>query len=249
MQALPTDDLLAEFAVGHLVHPAPAPSWNVAPTDRVSIVIERVDAQVGTDTVALRELRVARWGLVPHWAKDRAMGARMINARSETITERPAFTAAAARRRCLIPANGYFEWMTSGPAVATRRSAAKTPYYLHDPHHEVLALAGLYEIWRDPALPDDHPAALLWTCTVITRAAPDALGHIHDRTPVVVPAHLRDDWLDCADRRTETARELLAEIPPPRLEPREVGPAVGSVRNNSPQLIQPAEARLPDQLF
>lgn len=239
MLATSTDDLLAEFGVQHVVHPAPAPSWNVAPTDPVAMVTERRggDASIGSGPV--RELRTARWGLVPHWAKQRSAGLSMINARAETLATKPAFRAAAARRRCLVPANGYYEW--SGP------ERIKTPYFLHGAHGEILAMAGLYEIWRDPALPDDHPDRLLWTVAVVTRAAPDALGHIHDRSPVVVPGDLRDDWLDCAGAAPDV-QDLLAAIPPPNLVPRQVGRAVGNVRNNGPSLIEPAAAA-PGSLF
>jgi putative SOS response-associated peptidase YedK len=138
------------------------------------------------------------------------------------------------RRRCLVPANGYYEWAGSG--------RAKTPFYLHDADDAVLAMAGLFEIWRDPALPDDHPDSLLRTVAVITRAAPDSLGHIHDRSPVVVPRDLRADWLDCTQADGPGVTELLAVIPPPSLVPREVGSAVGNVRNNGPSLIEPAPA-------
>jgi putative SOS response-associated peptidase YedK len=244
--ATSTDDLQREFEIEHLVNPMPAPSWNVAPTDPVAMVTERrasggpTAAEGSVGTAGVRELRTARWGLVPHWATDRSIGPKMINARSETVASKPAFRAAAARRRCLVPANGYYEWSGSG--------SAKTPFYLHDADDAVLAMAGLYEIWRDPELPEDHPDRLLWTVTVITRAAPDSLGHIHDRSPVAVPRDLRSDWLDCWQPDGPSATELLAAIPPPRLVPREVGRAVGNVRNNDPSLIEPAEV-VPDALF
>lgn len=242
MLASSTDYLLSEFEILHLVHPAPVPSWNIAPSQQVAMVTERAAEPAAADPS--RELRPARWGLVPYWARDRSSGLTMINARSETVTSKPAYRAAATRRRCLVPADGYYEWAGSG--------RGKTPYYLHDAHDAVLAMAGLYEIWRDPALPEDHPDRLLWTVSVITRAAPDALGHIHDRSPVVVPRDLRADWLDCSAAEAETAgsdvTELLAAIPPPSLVPREVGRAVGNVRNNDPSLIQPAEAA-PAALF
>lgn len=244
-----TDDLLAEFDAQQVIGDDLPPSWNVAPTDPVRIVTERAASVAsasgvgdGGDVVSLpgptRQLRTVRWGLVPSWAKDAAAAARMINARSETVGVKPSFKAAAARRRCLVPADGYYEWAVSG--------GRKTPYFLHGVDGELLAMAGLYEIWRDPTVPDDDPARLLWTCTVITRPAPDALGHIHDRSPVVVPHHLRDAWLDCDGSGADfgsgaaEAEALLAAMPPPRLVPREVGAAVGNIRNNSPSLIAPA---------
>ena len=143
-----------------------------------------------------------RWGLVPNWSKDRTGGAKMINARSETVASKPAFKRAAGRRRCLVPANGYYEWQRDG--------GRKLAHFLSAPDERLIAMAGLYEIWRDDTLPDDDPAAWLWTCTVITRPATDALGHIHDRCPVLVPDGLRGRWLDCSSGDAATAAELLA---------------------------------------
>lgn len=265
--AYSTDDLRSEFEVSHVVEPDLAPSWNVAPTQQVRIITEQYDddgpipggeRDAALGNASIRQLRTARWGLVPHWAKDRSIGQKMINARSETVAVKPAFRAAAARRRCLIPANGYYEWMVDsadGRSGGTGKGGrgGKIPYYLHDPDDTVLAMAGLFEVWRDQSVPEDHPDHLLLTTTVITRAAPDALGHIHDRSPVVVPRDLRGDWLDCGPIDSDGgskagsgvgggalgAAELLAAIPPPTLVPREVGKAVGNVRNNAPSLIEP----------
>jgi putative SOS response-associated peptidase YedK len=179
----------------------------------------------------IRQLRTARWGLVPSWAKSRSGGAKMINARSETVTSKPAFKAAAARRRCLAPSLGYYEWKTE--------DGRKIPYFLHDPSGHILGMAGLYEIWRDDSLPEDDPNRWLWTCTIITRPASDTLGHIHDRCPVLVPPELRESWLDCTDDDPRLAARLLTEMPEPHLEPREVSRAVNSVKNNGPELIDP----------
>lgn len=234
-------ELQAEFAAAHVVGPDPRPSWNVAPTQQVRIVAERLAEP--TDDAPRREIFTASWGLVPHWAKDRSIGTRMINARSETVAEKPAFRAAAVRRRCLVPADGYYEWMPT--------AGRKIPYFLHAPDDGILAMAGLYEVWRDPEVQGDNDAAaLVWTCTVITRAAPDALGHIHDRSPVIVPRLLWSEWLDCVGSNKGDVGALLAEIPSPQLVPREVGPLVGNVRNNSPALIEPARpAPGPEQMF
>jgi putative SOS response-associated peptidase YedK len=158
----------------------------------------------------------------------------MINARIETVTQKPAFKTAAARRRCLIPALGYYEWQ--------RRDGGKTAYFLRDPGDTLLAMAGLYEFWRDPELADDDPARWLVTCTVITQQASDLLGEIHERNPVVVPPELRAAWLDCSSGQLDIATELLDQIPPARLRPYPVSPAVGNVRNNGPDLIEPVDA-------
>jgi putative SOS response-associated peptidase YedK len=227
-------DLAAEFDVGATFGDDLPPSWNIAPTDPVRAVVERAKRLVEgepADEPPQRQLRTMRWGLVPSWAKDRKIGARMINARTETITEKPAFKAAAARRRCLLPASGYFEWENT--------ALGKIPYYLHGPDERPLAFAGLYELWRDHQLADDDPDRWLWSCTVITQAAPDSLGHIHDRSPVIVPPEMWPAWLDCSRDDPEVARRLLEDIPLQPLRPRVVSTAVNSVKNNGPALIEP----------
>src|SRR5581483_3133792 len=113
---------------------------------------------------AQRQLRVVRWGLVPYWAKDPSVGSRMINARSETVAEKPAFRRAFARRRCLLPADGFYEWQQ----VEENGKKRKQPYYIYRSDGRALAFAGLYELWRDPGVPDDHENAWLWTATIIT---------------------------------------------------------------------------------
>lgn len=227
-----TDNLYDEFDLDTVVGEDLPPSWNVAPTDAVRMVVER--AAHGADAVdaPLRQLRTARWGLVPSWSRDAKGGARMINARIETVTEKPAFKSAAARRRCLLPALGYYEWR--------KTENGKVPYFLHDPDGDTLAMAGLYELWRDPGRADDDPLRWLWTCTIITQQATDLLGAIHDRNPVNVAPDMRAAWLDCSDDDPAVARRLLDELPPARLAPYVVSPAVGNVANNGPELIEPA---------
>jgi putative SOS response-associated peptidase YedK len=214
---------LRDFQVASVVDPEPEPSWNIAPTDPARVVLERV-----VDDQPDRQLRTLRWGLVPSWAKDRKIAARLINARSETVLDKPAFKAAAARRRCLVPADGYYEWM--------KTVERKVPTYLHG--DGVLSFAGLYEIWRDPAAEDDW----VWSYTIITCTTQDALGHIHDRSPVVLPHDLRSAWLDPSVTDPGTVRDLLASVPPPVLDSYEVSTAVNSVRNNGPGLITPVTA-------
>jgi putative SOS response-associated peptidase YedK len=225
-------DLTEEFDIEEITGADVGPSWNVAPTDPVRVIIERPPRE-DREAAAQRQLVTARWGLVPSWSKDRKGGARMINARIETVTAKPAFKTAAARRRCLVPALGYYEWQQT--------DEGKIPHFLHDPDGELLAMAGLYELWPDPALDKEDPDRWLWTCTIITQQATDVLGEIHDRNPVVVPPGLRAEWLDCSGADVDAASALLARIPEARLEPYVVGPAVGNVRNNGPELIEPAE--------
>ena len=210
-------DLVDAFGVQEPPEEELAPSFNVAPTDPVPVVLVRE----GT-----RRLRVARWGLVPSWAKDAKGAARLINARSETVADKPAFRAAYERRRCLVPADGYYEWKQEG--------ARKQPYYLTTHDRSPLAMAGLYEIW---AAPD---GTRLWTCTVITTSAPDELGEIHDRTPLLVPAAAWARWLD--PEVPDPGRDLLTPGVPGVLDAWPVSPAVGNVRNDGPELVEPLAA-------
>ena len=189
----------------------------------------------------VRELRVVRWGLVPSWAKDISIGSRMINARAETVSEKPAFRNAFARRRCLLPADGYYEWQqlpagTKGP---------KQPYFICRPDHGPLAFAGIYELWRDRSLPEGDPAAWLWTAAVITTTAPDELGEIHDRMPMVIDRASWGDWLDPANTDAADVRALLAPAAAYGLMSYPVSLAVNSVRNNGPELVKEAEPVLP----
>lgn len=225
-------DLVEEFEVEDVVGEQLPPSWNVAPTQDVRVVLDRPPRE--DDTEARRQLRTLRWGLVPSWAKDLSIGSRMINARAESITEKPAFRKAASRRRCLVPADGYYEWQQSagrGP---------KTPYFLHAPDGSPLAFAGLFEMWRDPTKADDDPTRWVWTVAVVTTTASDVLGEIHDRTPLLVPRELRDAWLDPQLTDPEAVRGLVASIPEPHLQPDVVGRAVNDVRNDGPELVEPA---------
>jgi putative SOS response-associated peptidase YedK len=208
------DDLVSHFRVEEPPEEVLPPSYNVAPTDPVYAVMERHEHRV---------LKVVRWGLVPSWAKDPKGGARFINARRETVAEKPAFRAAYQRRRCLVPADGYFEWQQQG--------GHKQPYFLAARDRSPLAMAGLYEVWKGP---DEQ---LLWTCTVITTEAADELGHIHDRTPLLVPPEAWDRWLDPSVE--DPGDDLLVPGTPGVLDAWPVPPAVGNVKNNGPELVEP----------
>jgi putative SOS response-associated peptidase YedK len=261
-------ELLEEFRVerDRVSEPLQA-DYNVAPTKRVYAVVSRVSppgdgpdsspadskaraadsaasALAGTGApAAQRELRVVRWGLVPSWAKDRSIGSRMINARAETVHSKPAFRRAFARRRCLLPADGYYEWQQPEGA-----GGVKQPYFITRGDGGPLAFAGLYELWRDPALPPDDELSWLWTATIITTSAPDELGHIHDRMPMVIQPDNWADWLDPAIGDTADVMPLLVPAAAQGLTSYPVSTAVNSVRNNGPQLIervQPADAGQP----
>jgi putative SOS response-associated peptidase YedK len=214
-----------------------APSWNVAPTDPVYAVLER---PAHDDGPVRRQLRALRWGLVPSWAKDPRSGARMINARVETVHEKPAYRRAFAKRRCLLPADGFYEWdPVTDPATGKVR---KQPYFIHPDDGQIMAMAGLYEYWRDPDVKaDDDPDAWLVTCTIITTEATDAAGRIHPRMPLGLTPDHYDTWLDPAHQDTADLRALLTQPAGGRLDTRRVNPAVNSVRNNGPELLDAAD--------
>ncbi len=207
----------------------PEPSYNVAPTDRVAIVLDSAKTEPPT-----RRLEAARWGLVPSWAKDPSIGAKAINARSEEVEAKPMFRQALLSRRAVIPASGYYEWKTEGEV--------KTPYFVHPADDAPLLFAGLYEWWKDASKAEDDASRWLLSFTILTRSAVGALGSIHDRMPLFIDADYADVWLDPT---TENVGDLLdatidaAPLIVDGLSMREVGRAVGNVRNNGPQLIAP----------
>jgi putative SOS response-associated peptidase YedK len=192
-------------------------------------VVERVLPGAVEPTRALRSMR---WGLVPSWAATPKVGARMINARVETVLEKPSFRSAVTKRRLVVPADGYFEWQ--------QVAGGKVPTFLRRPGTG-LSFAGLYELWRDPSKGADDPQRWLFTYTILTTRAPDALGHIHDRSPVVVPDELLDAWLDPAVTDSDTVRDLLASMPEPHLVPHPVGRDVNNVANNGLHLVEPVD--------
>ena len=209
------DDIASAFGIhDEGVDAPPAPDWNVAPTKPAAMVLVRTQTRVLTH---------ARWGLVPSWASDPSVGVRMINARIETVAEKPAFRDALVARRCLLPADGWYEW-------TTRPDGSRQPYYLTPPDGRVLALAGLWEVWRDA-----EGRALVST-TILTGPAPSDLATIHDRAPVVLDGDAWRDWLDPdGDPRT-----LLRPTPSGVVVAHPVSPLVGDVRENGAHLVEPA---------
>jgi putative SOS response-associated peptidase YedK len=218
------------------------PAFNVAPTDPVAAVLTRRPRAEGSEGGGRgepsRRLTVLRWGLVPSWAKDRKIAARLINARLETVAEKPAFRRAFATRRCLLPADGYYEWT----APESGGKGPKQPWLLRPGDGSVLALAGLYEIWRDPA---DGDAPLLWTSTVITTEAVDEAGRVHDRMPMLVEPQAWSAWLDPDVDDPDALRGVLRPAAAGRLEVVPVSTAVNDVRADGPELVRPLPARDP----
>jgi putative SOS response-associated peptidase YedK len=214
------------------------PDYNVAPTKNVVAVVQRhprdAEGTPDPDTTE-RSLRVVRWGLVPSWAKDVKGGARMINARSESAAEKPAFRRALAARRCLLPADGWYEWQ--------RGEDHKQPYYTHHRDGSSLALAGLWEYWKPKDDPEGRYPDGLVTAAVLTTSAVGVLTQVHDRMPLVLPPSAWDAWLDPdTDAAADTVASLLAPPSPDlvaTLEIRPVSAQVNSVRNNGPELLDP----------
>jgi putative SOS response-associated peptidase YedK len=226
------DDLAAEFEAEDALGSALRPDYNIAPTDLVPVVVERHRSGDPSGPV-VRQLRAARWGLVPSWASDTTRAAKLINARAETVTTLPAFRSAVRRRRCLVPADGWYEWapLPDGPG--------KQPTYLTPRSGEVIAFAGLYEIWG--------PDRLL-TSSIVTTAAAGALVAVHHRMPLMLPRRSWAAWLDPS--RTEVEDLLVPDLAlVDAMELRPVGPAVGSVTNDGPALIERAVPEEQPTLF
>jgi putative SOS response-associated peptidase YedK len=230
------DDLEVEFeAILADGAPQVPADYNVAPTDPVYAVRTRKPKDV--DQPPYRELSVVSWGLVPSWAKDRKIGSKMFNARVESVTDKPAFRKAFERRRALIPADGWYEWMVTGEGA---KGAGKQPYFMAPLDGSVLAFAGLWEIWGTK--PD-----LLLTCTVITIPAVGPLAEIHDRMPFVLRRDRWDAWLDPAEQDPDTLLDPTPLEVVEALERRPVGPEVGNVKNNGPELVQRIDLGRADQ--
>jgi putative SOS response-associated peptidase YedK len=195
--------------------------YNVAPTQDVPAVRP---AKAGG-----RELAMLRWGLIPAWAKDEDIGARLINARGETAAELPSFRAAFRRRRCLVAADGFYEWRKAG-------KGPKQPFLVELADGRPFAFAGLWERW-DKA-PDGRP---LETCTIITTRANELLAPIHDRMPVILPPADYDAWLDVEGTGVEAAKALLRPYPAAAMAAHPVSPRVNNARNDDAACL----ARLP----
>jgi putative SOS response-associated peptidase YedK len=227
--------LAAEFdAIDGLGDDAPRPDHNVAPTKSVVSVVTRHprDAEgMPEPEVTERGLRVMRWGLIPHWAKDKSIGARMINARADTAPGKPAFKSSLAKRRCLIPADGWYEWKRDGKA--------KQPYFMTRTDGRSLAFAGLWSTWHEPGA--DPDAAPLISCAVLTTDAVAKLTDIHDRMPLLLA---QDDWARWLDPDLAATDDITALLSAPdlaavdALELRPVSTKVNSVRNNGPELVE-----------
>lgn len=223
VQALDPADYAAYFGADLAVPERLDPSYNVAPTDRIYAVAEHEGARL---------LGTFRWGLVPFWAKDARIGSRHINARAETLAVRPAFKDSLAHKRCIIPADGFYEWQK-------RASGGKLPHYVHHPASP-LGLAGLWAAWRNP---DD--GRRLTTCTIITTDPNELLRPIHNRMPVVLAPEHWDRWLGRDLIDPDEVAGLLRPAPEGLLRAHPVSTLVNDVGNNYPECIAPLEGPLP----
>jgi len=195
--------------------------WNVAPTLDVYAVATGSDGE--------RRLGSFRWGLVPWFAKDATGGAKMINARAETVADKPAFRRALERRRCILPADGFYEWLRTGKE--------RLPQLFTAGDDSVLAFAGLWEVWRPKDDPDAEP---LRTCTIITTSANATMRPIHDRMPVVLPPDVWDRWLDPSPLPVAELTSLLVPAPDGLLVRRPVSTRVNNVKNEGAELLSSA---------
>lgn len=217
------------------------PDFNVAPTRQVFTVVERHprdDEGTPDPTRTERSLRQMKWGLVPHWAKDPSIGSRMINSRADSAATKPAFRTSLKHRRCLLPAEGWYEWKRDGKL--------KQPFFMTRTDGQSLAFAGLWATWRPKDAADDEPP--LVTCSVITTDAIGEIAEVHDRMPLLLAP---SDWQRWLDPDVEDVAEILATPPSLQLvdavELRPVSDQVNNVRNNGPQLMDRVEPDEPAQ--
>lgn len=222
VSSTPPDELARYFGASLAAEQLLGPDFNVAPTREVLTVVEDETS---------RSLGLSRWGLIPFWAKDAAIGNKMINARAETVATKNAFRTAFARKRCIIPADGFYEWTKeAGQKV-------KQPWFIHRPDGEPFAFAGLWETWRGP----DRDQEPVRTCTIITGAANEPMSAIHDRMPVILPPSAWDTWLDPSVQDTELLGRFLVPAPPELITFHAVSTEVNNARNQGAHLLDPVE--------
>ncbi len=224
MSSSPPDELAAYFGVDQVAETALEPNYNVAPTQDVYAVVEDEGE---------RHLDAFFWGLVPSWAKDVKIGARMINARAETLAEKNAYKSSFARRRCLVPADGFYEWKKLGTGTKPK----KQPMFIRRADGSPIAFAGLWSVWRGP----DKDQPPLRSVTIITTTPNRTMADIHDRMPVILPEGSWSTWLDRDNEDMAALSELLVPAADDLITVTPVSTEVNNVRNNGPELIQPVE--------
>lgn len=217
VQAQGIDDYAEWFGVASVKTESLAASYNVAPTDQIYAVAEHEGERL---------LGTFRWGLLPWFAKDRKQAARAINARVETAADKASFKDSFARRRCIIPADGFYEW--------ERKVKGKLPHFIFAADGSPLPLAGLWSSWKDP-----ETGERLRTCTILTGPPSSLVAPLHDRMPVILPRSLWTEWLDPDNRDPDAVRALLSDRGEPALAEHAVSTLVNKVQNNVPELIEP----------
>jgi putative SOS response-associated peptidase YedK len=226
------------FEVDEVIGELPGVSYNVAPTQPIAIIVDRAfeKADDGSPIGELsREIHAARWGLVPRWAKSPTEHAPLINGRIESILEKPSFKDSVVRRRCVIPASGYYEWQVAA-------DGSKQPFYITAGTDGMFALAGLYEWWSDPTKDTKDPQRWLLSATTLTKHTAPELAHIHDRNPVLLSPDTFEAWLDphiVGDEDLLMAVANDSDLVAGEAEFYKVGTEVGKVSNNSANLISP----------
>lgn len=212
--------------------PPGSPDYNMAPTKQAPVVLSREPG--------VRQLRLLTWGLVPTWAKDPSVGIRAINARSESLLQKSTFTTAARRRRCLVPAAGWYEWQVSPSALDSKGKPRKHPFFISRADEATVAFAGVYDFWKDPAAdPEAGDSAWLVTFSILTTAAEPGLDRIHDRQPVVLEPDRWSDWLDPEAQQDDDVQAVLADAPAGRFQAWPVSSAVNGPRHHERELIDP----------
>ncbi|MEO6063717.1 MAG: SOS response-associated peptidase [Thermoflexales bacterium] len=215
------DALVEMFGLGRLETPETGaalglPRYNIAPTQTVAVTLsESPDA-----------LSAVQWGLIPSWAKEAALGSRLINARGETIADKPAFRAAFKRRRCVVYASGFYEWRKEDPT-----GKVKTPLYIQLKSAEAFAMAGLWEVWKSPE------GALRRTCTIVTTEPNELLSRVHNRMPVILPAEARAIWLDL-EAPLDAVGSVVRSYAADDMRFHEVSRRVNTPRNEDATLVE-----------
>jgi putative SOS response-associated peptidase YedK len=210
--SLPAAEIAEAFDLEDV--PEAPPRYNIAPSQPVATIIETAEKPE-------RQIQLMRWGLIPSWAKDPAIGNKLINARAETVSEKPSFRAAFKRRRCLIPADGFYEWQ--------KLDRGKQPYFFHLNNHKLFAFAGLWESWND-----------IETVTIVTTEANELLKPVHDRMPVILHPDDYERWLDPQNQNAAELQALLKPFPSERMNAYPVSNKVNRPINDSSELIDPA---------
>jgi putative SOS response-associated peptidase YedK len=200
------------------------PQYNIAPTQAVLVVLQNQD-------INKRVLQRLRWGLIPSWAKDASMGAKLMNARAETVAEKPSFRAAFKRRRCLVIADGFYEWQHQ----EGKKEGKKQPFYFQLQDKQPFAFAGLWEHWQPP----EAEAEEIASCTILTTNANELMQPIHDRIPVILQSEDYDLWLDVQVQDPEMLKPLLQPFPAEAMTAYPVSTVVNNARNNTPECIVP----------